>query len=110
MDTRLRTKAGRLVAECGYCYCPDGCACSPDDPCGCGSPKPAKVPAVSGLAGTMLAMARNAGTDEVHVAWPKEKAAVVRLEKLGLVTVRRTAVKCGPWREWWYALASEGAP
>lgn len=54
-------------------------------------------------------MARNAAGGEVHVAWPKEKAAVVRLEKAGLVKVRRTAVKCGPWREWWYAIAI-GAP
>ncbi len=101
IDTRLRTKRGRLVAECRHCYCPEGCACSPADPCGCGTPKPP-----SGLAGTMLAMARNSD-GEVHVAWPKEKAAVVRLERLGLVTVRRTTERCGGLVEWWYRLATK---
>ncbi len=54
----------------------------------------------------MLAMARNAAGDEVFVGWPKEKRAVARLERAGLVTVRRTTVKCGPFTEWWFRLAA----
>ncbi|MBX3205092.1 MAG: hypothetical protein KF764_08480 [Labilithrix sp.] len=37
LDTRLRERNGRLVAECRYCKCPEGCACSPEDPCACGT-------------------------------------------------------------------------
>jgi len=39
IDTRRRDRRGRLVAECRYCSCPDGCLCSPDQPCPCGYPK-----------------------------------------------------------------------
>lgn len=39
-DTRLRTKSGKYVAECDFCYCPEGCACDLMHPCGCGNPKP----------------------------------------------------------------------
>lgn len=58
---------------------------------------------VTGLAVVMMDMATNAAGREVHVAWPKEKAAVSKLEKMGLVKVRRTAVKCGGMTEWWFS-------
>jgi len=60
---------------------------------------------VKGLASAMLSMAKNAEGSEVHVAWPKEKAAVMKLVKLGLVTVRKTTDKCAGFTEWWYRLA-----
>lgn len=62
---------------------------------------------LTGLAATMLTMATNAAGGEVHVAWPKEKRAVVRLEKMGLVKVRRTTTKIAGMTEWYYtAVAS----
>jgi hypothetical protein len=57
---------------------------------------------LKGMQRLMMAMAENAGGEEVHVAWPKEKRAVVALEQKGLVTVRRTTVKCAEFTEWYY--------
>ena len=38
-----RDREGRYIAECQYCACPEGCACSPEEPCTCcGTAKPAK--------------------------------------------------------------------
>lgn len=54
---------------------------------------------------TMLAMAKNSD-GEVHVADPNEKAVVRRLEKRGLVEVRRTDDKICGHTEWWYKLAN----
>lgn len=65
-----------------------------------------KTMKLTGLNSMMMTMARNAEGGEVHVAWPKEKAAVARLEKMGLVKVRRTKEKCGGMTEWWYSLAT----
>jgi hypothetical protein len=58
-----------------------------------------------GLAGVMMAMARNAEGGEVHVAWPHEKRVVAKLEARGFITVRRTAERCGGFEEWWYRMA-----
>lgn len=54
---------------------------------------------------TMLAMAQNSN-GEVHVADPAEKSVVRRLEKRGLVEVRRTEDKICGHTEWWYKLAN----
>jgi hypothetical protein len=59
---------------------------------------------MSRLQEVMLAMARNAAGDWVHVAWPNEKAAVERLERSGVVEVRRTTERCGPFVEFWFRL------
>jgi len=64
-----------------------------------------KATEVKGLASTMLAMARNADGGEVHVACAKEKRAVVTLEKMGLVKVRRATTKIAGMVEWYYSLA-----
>ena len=37
-DTRLRDRKGRLVKECAFCNCPDGCACDGEG-CACGTSK-----------------------------------------------------------------------
>lgn len=38
----LRNKRGQYVLECEHCGCPDGCACSPEEPCACGTEKQKK--------------------------------------------------------------------
>lgn len=40
---RIRSRRGQYAAECKYCPCPDGCACSPEEPCPCGERKPAAL-------------------------------------------------------------------
>jgi len=60
----------------------------------------------TGMARSMMAMAVNAAGDEVHVAWPNEKAAVETLERHGLVKVRRTNDRCGEFTEWWFRLSA----
>lgn len=70
---------------------------------------------VTGLARVMLAMATNEAGKEVFVAEPREKAAVVRLEKMGLVTVRKTEERCAGYRVYFFTLAPvrenvKGAP
>lgn len=52
----------------------------------------------------MLEMARNNDGSGVHVATATDKRTASALEARGLVTVRRTTVKCAGLVEWWLAL------
>lgn len=40
----IRTRRGQYAKECERCECPDGCACSADAPCECGTTKRPKAP------------------------------------------------------------------
>jgi len=60
---------------------------------------------LEGIARTMMAMARNAEGGDVHVVNEEEKRAVSKLEKMGLVKVRRTTTKLAGMTEWYYSLA-----
>ena len=51
----------------------------------------------------------NDGKRETHCASPEDKAAAVKLEKRGLVEVRRTTVKCAGFAEWWVKFTPEAA-
>jgi DNA-binding MarR family transcriptional regulator len=57
----------------------------------------------------MLAMASAEDVGRgVHVASPRDKVTVQRLEKAGLVTVERTKEKCAGYNEWWVSLTPKG--
>ena len=72
------------------------------------SPKAPEI-AKRGMTRSILAIARSAAPGEAHVAWEKEKAAAVRLEKAGLITIRRTSDRTGGLLDWWIRLTPKGA-
>lgn len=49
----------------------------------------------------VMAMIANANGGEVHVASEEDKRATRSLERKGIVSVRRTAVRFGGQAEWW---------
>jgi hypothetical protein len=65
---------------------------------------------------SVIGWARNAATDHANghpwdatcVALPEEKRAATRLERRGIVSIRRTKDLCGGYREWWVKLTPEG--
>jgi hypothetical protein len=52
----------------------------------------------------IMAILRNAAPGEAHFALPKEKRVVAQLERRGVVSVRRTSIRCGGHLEWWARL------
>jgi hypothetical protein len=59
----------------------------------------------------MISPARTAWDDrkgETHCCAPEDKAEAVKLERRGLVTIRRTDDKFAGYTEWWVKLTPKG--